>query len=102
VRDANGKEYKPADYLAEFSKFVKENPSHIDAISILLNRPKDWSTEALSDLQKKLAETTQRFTVKNLQAVHKLRYDKALADIISMVKHAADEASPLFSAERAV
>lgn len=102
VRDAEGKEYKPADYLAEFSRFVKGNPSHIDAISILLDRPRDWSTDALADLQKKLAETPQRFTVKNLQAAHKLRYDKALADIISMVKHAADEACPLFSAEERV
>jgi type I restriction enzyme R subunit len=102
VRDAEGKEYKPEDYLAEFSRFVKKNPSHIEAISILLDRPRDWSTEALSDLQKKLAETPQRFTIKNLQAAHKLRYDKALADIISMVKHAADEACPLFSAEERV
>ena len=102
LRAADGHDYKPADYLAEFSRFVRENPSHIEAISILLDRPKDWSTDALSDLQKKLAETPQRFTVKHLQAAHKLRYDKALADIISMVKHAADEASPLLSAEERV
>lgn len=102
VRGADGKEYRPADYLVAFSQFVKENPSHVEAIGILLNRPKDWRTEALTELQKKLAEAPQRFTVKNLQAAHKLRYDKALADIISMVKHAADEASPLFNAEERV
>jgi type I restriction enzyme R subunit len=99
VRGADGMEYKPADYLAAFSEFVKENPAHIEAIRILQNRPKEWRTEVLTDLQKKLAEAPQRFTVKNLQAAHKLRYDKALADIISMVKHAADAASPLLTAE---
>jgi type I restriction enzyme R subunit len=102
VRGADGKEYKPADYLAAFSQFVKDNPSRIEAIRILLKRPKDWRTDALADLQKKLAEAPQRFTVKNLQAAHKLRYDKALADIISMVKHAADETNPLLTAEERV
>ncbi len=102
VRGADGKEYKPADYLAAFSQFVKENPAQIDAIRILLKRPKDWRTDALSELQKKLAEAPQRFTVKNLQAAHKLRYDKALADIISMVKRGANDASPLLTAEERV
>jgi type I restriction enzyme R subunit len=102
VRGADGAEYKPADYLAAFAEFVKKNPSQIEAISILLNRPNNWGTEPLSELQKKLAEAPQRFTIKNLQAAHKLRYDKALADIISMVKHAADDENPLLSAEERV
>jgi type I restriction enzyme R subunit len=102
VRGTDGKEYQPADYLAAFFRFVKDNPAHIEAIRILLRHPKDWRTDALSELQKKLAEAPQRFTVKNLQAAHKLRYDKALADIISMVKHAADGASPLLNAEERV
>lgn len=102
VRGADGAEYKPADYLAAFAEFVKNNPSHIEAISILLKRPKNWGTEPLSELQKKLADAPQRFTIKNLQAAHKLRYDKALADVISMVKHAADGENPLLSAEERV
>jgi type I restriction enzyme R subunit len=99
VRGSDGKEYKPADYLAAFATFVKENPEHVDAIGILLERPKDWSTVALSDLREKLAATPQRFTERNLQQAHKIKYDKALADIISMVKHAADSGSPLLTAE---
>ena len=43
VRGADGTEYKPADYLAAFSEFVTDNPAHIDAIGILLKRPKDVS-----------------------------------------------------------
>src|SRR5262249_13409419 len=67
VRGADGKEYKPADYLAAFAAFVKDNPEHVDAIAILLQRPKDWNTGALSDLRDKLAATPQRFTERTLQ-----------------------------------
>ncbi|MDO8874273.1 MAG: DEAD/DEAH box helicase family protein [Methanoregula sp.] len=101
-RDSAGNEYKPDDYLVAFSQFVKENPEHIDAIRILLERPKDWGTDALSELKKKLAATRYRFTVDNLQQAHKMRYDKALVDIISMVKHAAREEEPLCTAEQRI
>jgi type I restriction enzyme R subunit len=101
-RDSAGNEYKPDDYLVAFSQFVKENPEHIDAIRILLERPKDWGTDALSELKKKLAATRYRFTVDNLQMAHKMRYDKALVDIISMVKHAAREEEPLCTAEQRI
>ena len=37
----------------------------------------------------------------NLQKAHQIRYHKALADVISMVKHAANEQEPLLTnAER--
>jgi type I restriction enzyme R subunit len=101
-RDSAGNEYKPEDYLTAFSQFVKENPEHIEAIRILLDRPKDWGTDALSELKKKLAATRYRFTVDNLQLAHKMRYDKALVDIISMVKHAAREEEPLYTAEERI
>jgi len=101
-RDSAGNEYKHEDYLVAFSQFVKENPEHIDAIRILLERPKDWGTDALSELKKKLAATRYRFTVDNLQMAHKMRYDKALVDIISMVKHAAREEEPLCTAEQRI
>lgn len=101
-RDSAGNEYKSEDYLVAFSQFVKENPEHIDAIRILLERPKDWGTDALSELKKKLAATRYRFTVDNLQMAHKMRYDKALVDIISMVKHAAREEEPLCTAEQRI
>src|SRR5439155_427231 len=99
IWDNRDREYKPADYLTAFAQFVKDNPEHVDAIGILLSRPKDWKTSALTELREKLAATPQRFTERTLQEAHKLRYDKALADIISMVKHAADSGSPLLTAE---
>ena len=102
VRDGAGKEYKPEDYLAAFARFVKENASRIAAIAILLERPRQWSTDALSELRRTLASTPQRFTIDNLQRVHDHQYHKALVDIISMVKHAAHEQEPLLTAEERV
>ena len=74
----------------------------MEAIRILLNRPRAWGTDALSELKKKLSTSPERFTVENLQRAHKIRYEKALADIISMVKHAAKDQEPLLTAQERV
>jgi type I restriction enzyme R subunit len=96
-----GKDYqKPEDYLDSFSRFVKENPEQIEAIRILLERPKEWKTDALNELRNKL--TRNDFSEDKLQKAHKLVYNKALADIISMVKHAARNDEPIFTAEERV
>lgn len=102
IRDGKGNEYKPEDYLQTFARFVRENTDRIAAIRILLDRPRDWSTDALSELRKKLAATPERYTVENLQRAHELHYHKALIDIISMVKHAVREQEPLFTSEERV
>jgi type I restriction enzyme R subunit len=102
VRGLDGKDYKPDDYLLAFSQYIQSHESDIDAIAILLKHPQDWSPEALKGLRDKLAITPQRFTVENLQRAHELRYHKALADIISMVKHAANKQHPLFNAAERV
>jgi type I restriction enzyme R subunit len=95
VRGTDGKEYKPEDYLSVFARFVRENPAQVEAIGILLGRPKDWNTKALTELRQKLAAAPQRFTIQNLRKAHEIHYHKALVDIISMVKHAANEQEPL-------
>lgn len=102
VRGLDGKEYKPEDYLIAFERFVKENPAKVEAIGILLDRPQEWSTEALDELRKKLSSTPEHFTIDNLQKAHQVQYHKALVDIISMVKHAAHEQEPLYTAEERV
>jgi len=91
---------KPEDYLLAFSRFVKENPEHIEAISILLGRPTEWRTDVLNDLRLKLQKN--KFPEKELQKVYRLVYNKALADIISMVKHAARKEEPVLTAEERV
>ena len=90
VRGADGKEYKPADYLAAFSEFVHTHATDIEAIAVLLKRPRNWSPGALQELRQKLSAAPQRFTLDNLQKAHAIRDRKAMADIISMVRHAAE------------
>ncbi len=102
ARDVTGQEYKPDDYLTAFSRFVRENPDHIEAIRILLNSPRDWGTDAIAELKIKLAANKMRFTMENLQRAHQVQYHKDLVDIISMVKHAARKEEPLFTAEERV
>jgi len=67
-----------------------------------LKHPQDWNPDALKTLREKLAKAPQRFTEPNLQKAFQLRRDKALADIISMVKNAADAQSPLYTAPERV
>ena len=93
---------KPEDYLKAFARFVRENPTQIDAIGILLDRPREWGTAALAELRQKLATSEERFTEDKLQRAHAECYHKALVDIISMVKHAAEELQPLLTAPERV
>jgi len=88
---------KPQDYIDSFCEFVQGNQDKIDAIKVLLNRPKDWRTDVLNDLRTKLSQND--FEEAALQRAHKVVYSKALADVISMVKHAARKQEPLLSAE---
>jgi type I restriction enzyme R subunit len=90
---------KPEDYLVAFGEFVKQKESEIEAIAILLNRPKSWNTKALNELRKTLKDNS--FGQEDLQKAHKAVYHKEVVDIISMVKHAARITEPLLSpAER--
>ena len=102
IRDGNGVEYRPEDYLAAFARFVAEHESEVDAIRVLLGRPQEWSAQSLVALKQRLSAAPEHFTVENLQRAHQGRYGKALVEIISMVKHAAREAEPLLTAEERV
>src|ERR1035437_8980103 len=91
---------KPEDYLLAFSQFIKRNEDEIQAIAILLNKPGEWNTKALNELRLKLKES--KFYETSLQKAHKIVYHKDIVDIISMVKHAANETEPLLSPEERV
>ena len=88
-RAKDGSDLKPADYIKEFEKFIRENPEHIEAIEILLNKPKDFHTKEFDQLRDKLSHLPDnlqdKFTEKNLRDA----YNQKLADIISIIKHAA-------------
>lgn len=101
-RDVAGTEYKPEDYLKAFAQFVRENEAHIEAVQVLLDRPRDWNANALKELRQKLAGSRYGFTPDKLQKAHEVRYKKPLVDVISMVKHAAKEEEPLFTAAERV
>ena len=95
-RTADGRELKPEDYLIAFERLVKENPDRIGAIRILLNRPAEFRTEHLKELRAKLAARPERFTEPNLRRA----YQNELADIISIVRHAARREPLLKAGER--
>lgn len=102
LRDVAGQQYKPTDYLDLFARFVAESADHIDAVKILLDRPRAWSPRALTELRDMLRQSRYCFTEENLQRAHEAAYSKALVDVISMVKHAADAEAPLFTATERV
>ncbi len=102
IRGTAGREYKPEDYLTAFTDFVRSQAEQVDAISVLLSRPKAWSPEVLNELRDVLARAPEHFTEANLERAFRLKYSKALVDIISMVKRAAVDGSLLLTAQERV
>jgi type I restriction enzyme R subunit len=102
IRDEQGREFRPDDYLQTFAQFVRDNATRVEAIGILLDRPQGWSAGALAELRRKLIQTPQRFTTENLEKAHRSQYHKSLIDIISMVKHAARDEEPLLTSRERV
>lgn len=102
IKAGIGKEYKPEDYLQLFVRFVEEHEREIEALQILLGRPNDWSADALRELRDALSQAPEHFTDDNLQRAFKATHNKALVDIISMVKRAAIDEAPLLTAEERV
>ena len=100
-RAKDGRELGPQDYLKEFERFVRENPEHIEALEILLNRPKSFDTTQLKALRETLSiqpdSLIDKFSEKNLRRA----YNQELADIISMIRHAA-KGDELLTAQRRV
>ena len=44
IRTCDGAAVRPEDYLQAFERFVRDNPEHVEAIQILLERPTGWSS----------------------------------------------------------
>jgi type I restriction enzyme R subunit len=102
IKGATGQEYKPADYLVAFEEFIRANADQVDAIAILLSRPQGWGSTPLRELRLALSQTPEHFTEDNLRRAFQIAHHKALVDIISMVKRAALDTSPLYTAEERV
>jgi type I restriction enzyme R subunit len=102
IRGGTGKEYKPSEYLEAFASFIHEHQDQVEAIRVLLSRPQGWGAGPLGELRQALTQAPEHFTEVNLQRAFDVAYSKALVDIISMVKHAAVDTSPLLTAEERV
>ena len=102
IRGGTGQEYKPSEYLEAFASFIHENQDQVEAIRVLLSRPREWGAAPLTALRQALTQAPEHFTETNLQRAFNAAHNKALVDIISMVKHAAVELSPLLTAEERV
>jgi type I restriction enzyme R subunit len=102
IRGATGQEYKPSEYLEAFASYVHEHQDQVEGISILLSRPSEWGAAPLTELRQSLTQAPEHFTEANLQRAFNAAHNKALVDIISMVKHAAVKLSPLLTAEERV
>ena len=90
---------KPAEYLTAFTEFVKEHKTDIEAMKVVLDKPKGWNTQVLRDLRKLLLQN--HFQEADLRKAHNLVYHKSLVDIISMIKH-ADKKEPLLNANERI
>jgi type I restriction enzyme R subunit len=79
---------------------VKANADKVAALSVLLQHPKDWRPAVMEELKR--AMNQQGFSPEKLQQAHRAKGFKALADVISIVKHASAAQSPLLTAEERV
>lgn len=91
---------KPEDYLDSFHRFLEEQGEQIEALQILRNSPSHWNAQALEDLRQKLREN--RFNEQNLQRAYQLVYNKALADIISLIRLAYADTQEVYTAQERV
>jgi type I restriction enzyme R subunit len=91
---------KPEDYLASFHRFLEEQAEQIEALRILRNSPDHWNAQALEDLRRKLKEN--RFNEQNLQRAYQLVHNKALADIISLIRWAYEDTQEVYTAQERV
>src|SRR5439155_22675657 len=88
------------DYLEAFEEFVKANADKVAALGVLLKRPRDWRPAVMEELKRTLNQNG--FEPDKLQRAHRAKGFKALADVISIVKHAVTAQSQLLTAEERV
>lgn len=88
------------DYLTAFSAFIQANKQRIEALSILLQNPHQWNSAVLKEIRQILKQNA--FEEERVRKAHALSGQQALADIISMIKHADNARYPLLTAEERV
>lgn len=91
---------KPENYLESFARFIREKGADIEAFQVLLKKPQQWRGETLKNLRQELVKND--YPQEELQKAHRIVDHKTLADVISIVKHAAKEEEPVLTAEERV
>lgn len=95
-----GKGMAPADYIEEFTEFIKIHRNDITALNVICTKPKELTRSSLKDLR--LALDRAGFTVQQLNtAVSSLNNKNITADIISLIRRFSI-GSPLVSHEEKV
>ena len=102
IRAGTGQEYKPSEYLEAFASFVHEHQDQVEAHPDPAVPAPRVGRRPADELRQALTQAPEHFTEANLQRAFNAAHNKALVDIISMVKRAAVETSPLLTAEERV
>ena len=97
--EADGEYLKPPDYLEAFAAYLKQHKTDIEAIRIVLEKPKEWNTSVLKELRNELKK--HGYDEPSLRRAVKLVHKKELPDLISIIKNAAKR-EPLLNVDERV
>jgi len=97
-----GNKLKPDDYIESFVKYVRENENKIDALEIIMKRPKNLELKHLKELAKAMRKQPELFSIDKLNraierstnADLKKKSEKVLdivSELVSYVKFAEDD-----------
>ncbi|SEI39726.1 type I restriction enzyme, R subunit [Cribrihabitans marinus] len=83
-----GEGVRPADFIDAFETFVRNNANKIDALNLVVTRPRDLTRESLRDLR--LALDARHFTESALRTAWRDRTNEDIAaSIIGFIRQAA-------------
>jgi type I restriction enzyme R subunit len=83
-----GEGVRPADFIDAFQTFVRENTNKIDAINLVVTRPRDLTRDSLRELR--LALDARHFTESALRTAWRDRTNEDIAaSIIGFIRQAA-------------
>ena len=83
-----GEGVRPADFIEAFETFVRDNANKIDALNIVVTRPRDMTRESLRELR--LALDARHFTESALRTAWRDRTNEDIAaSIIGFIRQAA-------------
>jgi type I restriction enzyme R subunit len=83
-----GEGVRPADFIDAFETFVRDNANNIDALNLVVTRPRDLTRESLRELR--LALDARHFTESALRSAWRDRTNEDIAaSIIGFIRQAA-------------